>query len=104
MATDTLTTAENLPTVLAHDRMMLALEAVWEIEVLTVLMLEKAASPEWELDHGPAMLLRSMGVRIKQLSCVAMSAISDPVESSNSLHKEVFGRFENQHANEVLHA
>lgn len=79
------------PLVLPADRKMLALESCWEIEVLAGLLLEKAACEEWELEHTPAMILRSLGVRIKALSQVVMSAMDDPIDETQRLTRIVFG-------------
>lgn len=79
------------PTALDADRKRVALEAVWEIEVLTALLLEQAASEAWALESEQAMVLRGLGVRIKALSCVAMSALDDPIVSTSCLNKTVFG-------------
>ncbi len=44
--------------VLDADRKMLMLETLWETEVLVGLLLEKAASQEWELENDVAMTIR----------------------------------------------
>lgn len=78
-------------TMLDAERKRLALESTWEIEVLAGLLLEKAASEEWELEHDQAMILRGLGVRIKTLSRVVMSAIDDPIRKTEDLSKTVYG-------------
>lgn len=84
-------TPKNEPGLLDAERKKLALEAVWEIEVLTNLLLEKSASEEWELENEPALILRGLGVRIVALSRVVMSALDDPIQKTSHLRKTVFG-------------
>jgi hypothetical protein len=92
MATEEFTPNKNAaPTDPEQGRMIFALESAWEIEVLSGLLLEKAASDEWELEAEQSLLLRSIGVRMQELSRVVMSAISDPIEPTDSLHERLFG-------------
>ena len=55
----------------------IALESTYQAEMLLNLLLEKVASPEWELDHEPCCLLTTIGVRLKQLNSTIMSVLSD---------------------------
>ena len=96
MATSTVqkTTPEvgqTKPAALDADRKRVALEAVWEIEVLTALLLEQAASEAWALESEQALVLRGLGVRIKALSGVVLSALDDPIVETSCLIRTVFG-------------
>jgi hypothetical protein len=83
--------SNTAPEIVDQERKLLALESVFEIEVLSGLLLEKSASSEWELESEQSLLLRSIGVRMQDLSRVVMSAIGDPIHQTASLHKKVFG-------------
>ncbi|WP_143541743.1 hypothetical protein [Rhodoferax fermentans] len=78
-------------TVLPPARKMLVLESAWEIENLIGLLLDKASSDEWDLEHEQAMILRGLGTRIQDLSRVVMSAMSDEVATIEELQIKVFG-------------
>ena len=76
---------------LDQSRRKLSLESAWEIEVLASMILEKIGSPEWSLEIEPHMLLRTIGLRVKELSQVVMSALDDPIQTTAFLTEKVFG-------------
>ena len=81
----------------------LAVEAVWEIEVLANTLLEKVCpSSDW-VDHEQEMLLRCLGLRIKNLSDVILCALVDSQCTVGRLRRKVFGRSDVYQSAEVAH-
>ena len=69
------------------QRQRLALEASWQIEGLTSMVL--AGLQEIEDESGPG--LKGAVVRIRQLSQIVMGALHDDIEKVEDLHRELHG-------------
>lgn len=75
---------ENETPIADGERTLLALEATWEIEVLSKLIME--ASENFDTT---ALIFRGLGSRIKDLNSVVMSAIDDEMCTNADLYQEI---------------
>lgn len=79
---------------MSKNRQLVALEAVWEIESLCTL-LRGAVTPNDNMEH---LAVRGLSVRIKNLACVVMSALSDESHPTSDLARTVQCEIEEQPA------
>lgn len=83
---DNINSNEN--TVIAcEERKLLALEATWEIEQLSILIIEISDKLDAE-----TLAFRGLGARIKELNSTIMSAIGDENMENNELYMEIHKR------------
>ncbi len=77
-----------------QDRIVIVRKASWEIEALAALIIRELTS------LSEATAARSMAVRIKQLSCIQMGALTedDPRESVEELRHALTGLHQEQEA------
>ena len=71
------------------ERNQIALEAAYEIEVMSDLIRRESA----ELPDGMKYLFRGLAIRLKELSGVVMSAIGDEAESTAEIACRLRGEF-----------
>ena len=79
------------PVILDAERAGLAQECMFEIDELIRILLIKIAADDLNLEIPDSLLLRSIGVRIQDLSFVAMSVLGDDLETTSRLKARVWG-------------
>ena len=82
---------KKAPGLLDGARRDIALQSTYEIEVLVSQILDILANGDLDIDHEPAMLLRSSAARIRTLSRAAIDAIYDDEVCVGELEFQVFG-------------
>lgn len=83
-----LTTAENGAMTLGHERLLVCLEALWEIEVLAG-MLPGLVPEEVHCAH---LAVRGVACRLRDLSRAVMSGLDDAVLATADLERRVLMR------------
>jgi hypothetical protein len=83
-----LTTAENGAMTLSHERFLVCLEALWEMEVLAGML--PGLVPEDE--HDAHYAVRGVAGRLRDLSRAAMSGLDDAAMETAELERRVLIR------------
>ena len=73
---------------LSSERLMVCLESVWELEALANVL--PGMVPNIAAAHGAHHAVRGLSDRIKRLSCVLISGLSDDGELLETLERRVF--------------
>ncbi len=74
-----------------EQRADVALDAVYEIEALSITLLERVASDPQAGDPMQSLVLRGMGMRMRELSRIAMTALSESNCGIDALRARVTG-------------
>jgi len=83
---NTLTEHQDGSATLSSDRHMVCLQAVWELEALAGIL--PGLVPDHEISH---LTVRGIAGRIRSLSRVVISGLSDEIAPVAHLEREVFG-------------
>ena len=68
-----------------EQRADVALDAVGEIEALAVALIQRVASASSADDPTESLVLRGMGMRVRELSRIAMTALGEPDSGIDAL-------------------
>ncbi len=87
MTTETVIERPSETNPVTQERVDLALEAAWELESISLAIIDMSQT----FDAGD-LSIRGMAIRVRTLASVVMSALGDEGEASASIRSELTGK------------